>query len=273
MIPAPRLRPSGLLGAGALALTLLFAATLALADGYERLLTSMASDPSHKVRMQAIRVLSKRLDRAGGAAPEALLMALTRAGAQDGSPLVRAFAIAALGKLRDERARSALEAARADADALVRAQAEQALGLLPAPPPPAGPRVLVVEAQPVEGLELPAELATLAEPTLIDRLTRRAPAGFTLDAAARSGPGYLLRVTILELGNSPTERGEQRVSLEVKLAIATWPEKRLRHILTARAAARTGAAPAARGGLHRKLLEAAVEQAVSDALPLLEGGS
>ena len=106
-----------------------------------RLLTAIAGDPSFKVRMQAVRLLAKQLTGLKSPPDDAVFVGLGGAATADESHLVRGMACYALGVIADGRGRPHLERARADREAFVRVQAEEALGRLPglAPLPVAAP--------------------------------------------------------------------------------------------------------------------------------------
>src|SRR5262245_2274153 len=86
---------------------------------------TIKNDSSFKVRMQAIRVLMKQLDKKS-APSDAVLDALAHAATKDDEHLVRGLACYALGQLGDPRGKPTLDLALKDEDAFVRAQAEEA---------------------------------------------------------------------------------------------------------------------------------------------------
>lgn len=243
-------------------------------DEVDRLLGIIAQDSSYKVRMQAIRVLSKRIEQSGGPVSELVLSRLASAATQDESHLVRGFACVALGNLKDPRARPALTRAAQDPEELVRQQANLALSRLPAPPPPPpppiGPARLVVAVDATPGVAsgaLEGQLLTL----LTEGFRSAAADRFTVGEAAE-GRGFHLKGSIAELSSLAQPDGSQKVTIVVKVAIATWPENNLRHVMSAKASAQTKASGGALARVQEKLLKAAVERAVKDSMAEIGGG-
>lgn len=263
----------------ALALFLGLLATPAWAkapDEIDRLLGIIAQDSSYKVRMQAIRVLSRRLEQSSTPASEVVLSRLADAATKDESHLVRGFACVALGNLQDPRARPALTAAARDPEELVRQQATVALSRLPETPPPAppppsgGPARLVVAVDSTPGVEAKALEAQFL--TMLTEGFRGAAAERFLVGPATDGRGFHLKGSIAELSNVVQADGSQRVTIVVKVAIATWPENNLRHVMSAKASAMTKASGGALARVQEKLLKAAVERAVKDSMAEIGGG-
>ena len=241
------------------------------ASGEEKLIKVIRSDPAFKVRMQAIRVLTKKLEGKGRASDNAL-EALSGALRGDDNHLVRGIAAFSLGKVGDERVRTALEAGKQDSNAFVRAQAEQALGELNKRKPGGGtPRTtggtppLVVEVERVPGVEVPGDVYARLESVLKSDVTERVGSRFKVGSSG-SGRGYVLRGTIserrIERGGSKT-----KVNLAVKITVLTWPDKNLRHVFSSRAAASSSSqSEQAIARLEQKVLDAAVRAAARDAV-------
>lgn len=245
-------------------------------DEIDRLLGIIAQDSSYKVRMQAIRVLSRRLEQNPTPVSEVVLNSLATAALKDESHLVRGFACVALGNLRDPRARPALTAAARDPEELVRQQANMALSRIPAappppPPPPAGgPARLVVAVDTTPGVEAQALEGQFL--TMLTEGFRGAAADRFLVGPAADGRGFHLKGSIAELSSVAQADGSQRVTIVVKVAIATWPENNLRHVMSAKASAMTKASGGALARVQEKLLRAAVERAVKDSMAEIGGG-
>jgi hypothetical protein len=270
-----------------LVLAALLWASVAAAEGPDevgRLLSIIAQDSSYKVRMQAIRVLGKRLAESTTPVAMSTIEGLGRSALGDESELVRGFACAALGNLQDARVRSVLEKALKDKEAFVREQATSALSRVPTdapptppPPPPTGPSGpnsglprLVVGIDQVPGVD-----AKAFESSLLAMMKE----GFSAQAGARyqvgdpgAGKGYHLKGSIAELSAAAQPDGSQKVTIVVKIAIATWPENNLRHVMSAKASAQTKASGGALAKVQEKLLRAAVDRAVKDSMAEIGGG-
>ncbi len=246
-------------------------------DEIDRLLGIIAQDSSYKVRMQAIRVLSRRLEQTTTPVSEVVLNSLATAALKDESHLVRGFACVALGNLQDPRARPALTAAARDPEELVRQQANMALSRIPAAPPPpppptpsGGPARLVVAVDATPGVEAKALEGPFL--TMLTEGFRGAAAERFLVGPATDGRGFHLKGSIAELSSVAQADGSQRVTIVVKVAIATWPENNLRHVMSAKASAMTKASGGALARVQEKLLKAAVERAVKDSMAEIGGG-
>jgi HEAT repeat protein len=250
--------------AGALGL-LLFGAEAHAQDEYAKLIRIIRTDSAYKVRMQAIRVLSKQLEKTGDRPSDDIIDALAQAATKDDEHLVRGMACAVMGKLADDRGRPALERALSDSDAFVRQQAKEALGKLR----PASKRVLVISTD-----RTPAVSAT---PEIEGALKSRLEQGFGSAASGQyavgesSGTGYHMKGSVAELSVAPA--GDQsQVTIVVRIAIATWPDNNLRHVISAKASARAKVAGPSLVKLQLKLLEAAVSKAIQDSMAQIGGG-
>ena len=107
-------------------------AEAAPAANLDRLYATIRNDSAYKVRMQAIRVLARRLDQAKAKAPDEAIDVLSAAARADENYLVRGLACFSLGRLADARGRAPLTAALRDSHPFVRAQAEEGLKVLEA---------------------------------------------------------------------------------------------------------------------------------------------
>ncbi|MFO0725773.1 MAG: HEAT repeat domain-containing protein [Myxococcota bacterium] len=253
-------------------------------------LTAIASDPSFKVRMQAIRVLTKRLVAEKRPAAEGSLAALARAATADENYLVRGLACYSLGQLGDPRGRTPLLAGKGDPHPFVREQAEEALRQLPtaAPEPGTEPTALPLPGRegqvPVaiaperngpasqgisvvtEGQALGTDALDRAKSVVLDRLKERVTQGWTLESTP-THPGYQVALAIADRKVEPTEGSKTRVTLVVRATISSWPENHLRHVVTARATAETAAqGDSARTRLEQRVLEAAAKQAADETI-------
>lgn len=246
-------------------------------SAFEKIYQSIKSDPSFKVRLQAIRVLVKQIKAGAPNEEERAFAVLGEAAVKDEEKLVRGLACFALGELADPRGRSALSAASRDPDPFVRAQAEDALKLLVAPavaaPVVAAPVAVTGSALAFGVVETPGvELA----PEVIDVLARvlesevKAQAGAKFQIAGE-GPGHRFGGSIAKLSIETDAAGASRVTVEVRISITTLPENHLRHVMTAKANAATNKSGAAVTRLRDQVLQAAIGRAVKDSLAILSG--
>ncbi len=253
---------------------LLACATTAGADvSFTKIYTSIRSDPSFKVRLQAIRVLTKQL-KGGAQAEDRAFVVLGEAAEKDEEHLVRGLACFALGELGDARGKDALERAVKDTHPFVRAQAGDALKLLAKTAVP----VMVTENVGRAVLfAIDASPGITADPTTFEAFEKylgeelRAQAGSRYDIVEAPGsPGYRFGGSISELSILSESTGVNRVTVVVKISITTQPENHLRHVMTAKASAASKASGGALVGLTNKVLQAAVVRAVKDSLAAVE---
>lgn len=291
------------------------AVSVARADAESTLIAALQTDPAYKVRMQALRVLSKKLRTAGGPASTRAIEAIGGAATADESHLVRGLACFFLGQLGDERSRAMLARATKDEHAFVKAQAELAMsalgvdhvatGMAPDAPPgggvplrsiptlrkdglsmqiaepeasvlpvvaPSGPpqslgnlTPLVVAIEPMPGVDVPHETMQRLQSTMRSGVERASKGRFTLVVSRKRG--FKLRGSIAQRSIVNTGVGGTRVTLEVRIMIATWPQNNLRHVVSAKASAETNKNyKAAIDRLETKVLDAAVAKAVRDAM-------
>jgi hypothetical protein len=234
-------------------------------DDYGKLLQVIRTDDAYKVRMQAIRVLSKQLDMRKARAPEEVIRVLSRAATEDEEHLVRGMACVALGRLEDGRAEKALTRALADPDSFVRSQARDALEKLRK-----SKRVLVISTDSVPGVQSPVELERALKSKLEQGFGNLA--GGTFAVGDTRGTGYHMKGSVAELSVAPADGGASQVTIVVKIAIATWPDNNLRHVMSARASARANVAGPSLVKLQLKLLDAAVNKAIQDSMAQIGGG-
>lgn len=272
---------------GALVVALSLAPQLAHSAA-DPVLAAIAEDPSFKVRMQAIRVLTKRLVSVKRPADELSLAALARAATADESHLVRGLACYSLGQLGDPRGRTPLLAAKGDSNAFVREQAAEAIRQLPtaAPEPGTEPSQLPLPAKegvmpaavaddrghPQQALSVvtegtgSADALERARTVVMDRLRERASGSWALEPSGNHA-GYQVALAIADRKIEPSEGAKTRVTLVVRATISSWPENHLRHVVTARATAETAASSeVARSRLEQRVLEAAARQAADETI-------
>lgn len=240
-------------------------------DQNEKLLRIIERDESFKVRMQAIRVLAKRLEKTKTPPSDRLMSVLSSAATTDEEHLVRGMACFALGKIGDPRGKKALETALRDGESFVRAQAEEALRTLRQGTAPAadGKKTLVIGTDLVPGVSPPPEISGALRGLMERGFSARAGQAFVIGDT--NGRGYHMKGSIAELSVQPDGEAS-RVTIVVKIAIATWPDNNLRHVMSARASVRakvTNGSSLVR--LQRKLLEAAVNKAVQDSMAQIGG--
>jgi hypothetical protein len=244
------------------------------AGGFDKLYASIRSDPSFKVRLQAIRVLVKQL-KSGITAEDRVFEVLGEAAKLDEEHLVRGLACYALGELGDPRGKPRLEAAKKDQHAFVRAQAEEALKLIEknlavAEQPDLPRSVLAFALDDSPGIEAPREVFDSLARHLSDEVRAQGSSRFTVSEAPGGSAGFRFGGSIAQLLVEPDGSGANRVTVVVRIAITTVPENHLRHVMTAKASAATKSSGAALDGLRDKVLKAAVTRAVKDSLAAVD---
>lgn len=228
------------------------------------LLRSAQEDPSYKVRLQALRILSRRLqvDPDQSQAMEAVRALLRQRAQTDEHHVVRALAVRLLADWGPPSDRSVLEEARRDSHPFVRTQATAALKRFDARLARPRPN-LVLAARVPEG-----ELSeSWVEHRMWSALDQARPGAFTRSPAQASDLGYWLQV---QVEGPMVEPGRPDQSLvRLKVVVATWPAKNLRHVITTRARAR---APPDTPGLTERLVQAAIEAAARDVIAEIRKG-
>lgn len=258
----------------------------------DQLFEAIENDPSFKVRMQAIRVLTKRIIAQKRPAAEKALAVLGKAATDDDAYLVRGLACFSLGQLGDTRVRAALEQARSDSHTFVREQAEEALRQLPTSGPepgvvlntlplpdrpgghsgsplpemPGGARLLVVNVEQSADSSGSRELVDRLRSTLDEQVRKAAGSRFVIGRRS-DVRGFVLAGSVADRRIEAAQPGKVRVTMVVRITISTWPENHLRHVVTARATAETvSTSESGRGRLEQRVLEAAVKQATQEAM-------
>jgi HEAT repeat protein len=250
--------------ASAVAIALFFLA--GAGSPYDKVLKSVREDPSFKVRMQAIRVLLKQLKASPRSPENEVIEALAAAATKDEEHLVRGLACYALGDLKDERGREVLQRAIKDEDAFVRAQAEQALKSLEKVSERLGARgrALIVAVDEAPDQALPAELKSELKSLLEQEFQAQGSSSFAVNDQSQ-GSGYKMSGTIAERSQVPGDGGT-KITVVVRIAISTYPENYLRHVVTSKASASAHLSGDKLALLEQKVLKAAVQRAVKDSL-------
>jgi hypothetical protein len=254
-----------------------------LAKGpFDHLITTVRSDPSFKVRMQAIRVLVKQMKSSDMPPDDEVLGAIGWSATHDEEKLVRGLASFALGEIKDARSKSVLSQAEKDRDPFVRAQAEEALkaimaGELPKKKGAAtnghastaneendGPPVLMVAVDD-SAAQVPPEIAQALRSFLDAEFQAQGAGRFAINNVS-SGSGFKMSGSIAERSVAPSDGGGQRVTLVVRISIMTFPQNYLRHVVTAKASAEARGSGSNLASFEQKVLRAAVNRAVRDSL-------
>jgi hypothetical protein len=250
---------------------------------YDNLISTVKTDPSFKVRMQAIRVLVKQMKSLSMPADDEVLGAIGYAATTDEEKLVRGLACFALGEIKDARTKDVLARALKDRDPFVRAQAEEALkqiatvelpkkggsgstGALEAHADESeGPPVLVIGVDELPSVQVPREIAGVLRGFLDAEFQAQGAGKFVLNANGQ-GSGFKMNGSIAERSVAQSEGGGQRVTLVVRISIMTFPQNYLRHVVTAKASAEAHTSGSSLVNLEQKVLRAAVNRAVRDSL-------
>jgi hypothetical protein len=245
---------------GALLLALLPA--WAFADKVDDLSSTLTSDPSYKVRVQAALVLGKLGNKRG---VPALIKAL-----KDEHATVRGVACASLGKLGDQSAVEPLKQAAQDKDSFVRQSAEKALAVLSNVTPPGTTRAkfyLNVGAVANKSKAGGAESSKLVRDVLVRELTRTPDVTVTWDGGGppdagalkkRKMTGFYLDGSIVHL-TTTTSGNYAEISCDLKMFIATWPGKSMIMFTNGGAAVQTGTSARAEESARHDCLEAAAQ--------------
>ena len=234
----------------------------------EPLIRGLRTDPSFKVRLHAGRILVRRLESTDATPDPEVVDAFRAAARTDESPIVRAFAVRALGDLAGPRQGAVFdELMTTDPDPFVREQAEAARAVWATRS--AKTPVLVVAADPWTPDAEGDRTEELRE-TLRQHARELAGPRFRV-GPPDEGRGFVLRATASDL-ETRAEADREVVTLQLQLALATWPERNLRQVVTARASAKVAPSYGRRDRLRRRLLENAMRRAVTDALAYMEGG-
>jgi hypothetical protein len=236
---------------------------------FAKVYASIRTDPSFKVRLQAIRILVKQI-KGGAKAEDQVFAVLGEAAQKDEEKLVRGLACFALGELGDPRGKDGLKAALKDPEAFVRAQAEDALKLVEK----SAPAIATNVARNALSFAIDDSPGVTAPPEVFDALRRfldaevKAQAVGKFEVGAAGAAGYRFGGSIAQLSIEADAAGGNRVTAVVRIAITTMPENHLRHVMTAKASAATKSS-AGVPRLRDQVLQAAVVRAVKDSLAAL----
>jgi hypothetical protein len=141
-------------------------------------------------------------------------------------------------------------------------EAGAAAGAQPAAKLPA----LVITIEDTPGVQVPQEIMNDLGTMMRDGVSEKSAGRFAV-SSGQGRSGFRLLGSIAERKIEDTGAAETKVTLVVRIAIATWPANNLRHVVSARASAasksRHGAAVKS---LERQVLRAAVATAVRDAM-------
>jgi hypothetical protein len=285
------------------------------ASANERLIRALTNDRSFKVRMQALRVLGKKLEKDRGSTSRVAEVAIERAVTSDDSHMVRGLACFILGRLADTESAPALTRALGDSNAFVRVQAQAALdqirskpspGPVGTPPPrpqsavgrsassrnarrrqgsraasgsargsrdsskPQRARSMVVSVEPMPGVSVPEGTMQRLRSGLRATVERKMSREFSMSNG--DGEGFKLAGSIAHHSIVRTDEGT-KITVVVRILVATLPRNTLKHVVSARASAETRSTyDAAVGRLEGKVLKAAVKKAVQDAMAEISRG-
>jgi hypothetical protein len=205
---------SSLLRAACVAAVVTVGGAAARADRVDDLSRAVTSDPSWRVRLQAVVVIGKLGDRR---AMPALMHALN-----DPNETVRGLAARVLGDLGDARSLAALERAKSDTSAFVREKAAESLRRLAPQPKEEEPGALHVEVGGVgaKARQARPELTHKLKELIIRELSRTP--GLTLEGKPLSG--FLIDSAITNL-NRHVSNDWVEISCEVSFIVGRLPSK------------------------------------------------
>ncbi len=238
---------------------------VARADRVDDLARTLASDPSWRVRLQAVAVLGKLHD--ARAAPS-----LIHAVEVDDNETVRGLAAQVLGDLGDERAVAVLERARLDGSGFVRERARAALVKLhpssvASSTPEPGALHVEVGGIGAKSADVSPELTRRLREFIVRELTRTP--GLTIEGKPLSG--FLIDSSITSVSrhnNGPWVE----VSCEVSLVVGRLPSKSMVMMTSGGAtvqAPKLGFRPEKERALQVDALEGAVHGAHENLLAFL----
>jgi hypothetical protein len=273
-------------------LTLIFSfsvASSALSSKDQRLVNVLQHDSSFKVRLQALRILSKRMRASKKTIkPTELIDVLGTVANTDKHYMVRGMACFVLGQLAAPGSEKYLVSASQDKKAFVRVQAESALTqvrqhlLKVAPVSPTmvdtstGARSLVFAVEAMPGAKIPKSMIEQMSDRMSENLKEASDSTFrfynerSLEGSNRLGvnqaaAGYKIRSSIAERSLIRGDGRALRISIVVRVTITTWPGNSLRHVISAKASGTVSRAdPKEIERVEAQVLAGAVDQAVSD---------
>jgi hypothetical protein len=260
------------------------ASSVATHQKEQRLVRVLQNDSSFKVRLQALRILTKRLRARPASISGKMIDVIGEVANEDAHYMVRGMACFVLGQLATSSSEKYLVTASQDSKAFVRVQAESALKLLaakksssPATPPSmvatsTGTRALVFAVEAMPGAKIPKSMIDEMSTRMSVNLKHASNSSFTFFSEhqahtahdARPG-GYKIRSSIAERSLTREEGSQLRISIVVRVTITTWPGNNLRHVISAKASGTVRQAdPRAIQRVERQVLAGAVDQAVLD---------
>lgn len=237
----------------------------ARAKNYSKLIKTIQSDSSYKVRARGLQLLTKRLKRTPRPIPKDAQKIVQHAALEDPHYLVRGLACHAIGQLKLSQLAPVLVLAQKDQHAFVRAQAEQAykqLGLKKLPDSSRGVLLASVQTFPGQDQQDPLLGFLLNH---IQGILKKTGVGTFTEAQQAGIRGHELQGSYQLKADSG-----QKMEVQVKVAVLTYPEKNLKYLFTAKAKA-----PFSASGeelMKKRLLVAAANKAMQDALAQLKGG-
>jgi hypothetical protein len=201
-------------------LALLVLVSIARADRIDKLCNTVVTDPSWRVRLEAVVLL-------GRLRSERSVPALSRA-LSDDNPSVRALAAQVLGTLGNRDAIAALERATQDSNAIVRHRAKLALDKLQGREPSEEPSALASpNAVHIEIGGVASKVRKLS-PEMTQRLrefmTRELEHTPGLTMRGKGPTGYLIDTAITTLNSRTTDRWVE-ITCEVSLVVGRLPSK------------------------------------------------
>ncbi len=238
---------------------------LARAKNYSKLIKTIQGDSSYKVRARGLRLLTRRLERSPKPVPKEAQRIVQHAALEDPHYLVRGLACHAIGLLKLSKLGPVLVLAQKDQHAFVRAQAEQAykqLGLKKLPDSSRGVLWASVQTFPGQDQRDPLLGFLLNH---IQGILKKTGVGTFTKAQQAGSRGHELQGSYQLKANSG-----QKMEVQVKVAVLTYPEKNLKYLFTAKAKATFSAS--GEELMKKRLLVAAANKAMQDALAQLKGG-
>ncbi|MEE2900771.1 MAG: HEAT repeat domain-containing protein [Myxococcota bacterium] len=254
----------------------------------KRLLRVLKTDSSYKVRLQALRILGRKLTSKSRNL-DYLVDQVGNVIKEDQHYMVRGLACFLLGQSKSEQAREALEFASSDQHPFVRVQSKSALQKLTLRSTPkvispalevatsTASRTLVFTAETMPGTPVSSKMIDSLVQRMEQQLQALASEQFTVKNGfsnrevklddSRLLSGFKFRASIAER-SIRRERGTRvRSTVTVRVTITTWPGNQLRHVISATASGVIRRAKkTAILKLESQVLMSAIDQAVSDAM-------
>ena len=264
----------------------------ALSSKEKRLVHALQNDSSFKVRLQALRILAKRVRKP--VAEQQRLQFVDILGSvahRDQHHMVRGMACFVLGQIAAPESEKYLSLALKDEQAFVRVQAETALARIvkrknsTGAPGLLGPQVvrtstgaraLVFAVEAMPGAKIPKAMIDEMGNRMRLNLKQAALTSFRFyseygdddENASTARPntnGYKIRSSIAERSLVRGLGRQVRIDIVVRVTITTWPGNSLRHVISAKASGTVPRAdPQEIKRVETQVLAGAVDQAVND---------